>query len=112
MSMFYGVLGQVGVLLDHARTSTNGFDGTIWAIQRRRDTAFHGDYCIGRRFRLVSRPWLGSDFTKAEKVETSSIDSTYSAVAAATGRGFKSRRPDRIFRPQMNTDFTDSADDW
>ena len=80
--------------MDHARISVTVFGGIMPAIPKRHAMVFHGFCGTVRAFRTVPKPPEKSGIINQDEVATNSIGYVRSAVAAATGRGFKSRQPD------------------
>jgi hypothetical protein len=96
MSMFFEAVRQVAATLDHVRTSATVSGGIIPATPKRHATAFHGFWCTVRAFRTAPKPREKNGIINQGEVAMNSTDWIPSAVAAATGRGFKSRRPDFV----------------
>ncbi len=69
-------------------------DVTMPVNQRRRSMGFRGLCFRPRILPTVLRPWQGNDITKLGEAAMSSI-ALPRAVAAATGRRFKSCHPDQ-----------------
>jgi len=98
--MFYVYILQsattAGVMWAPVRTSMNEFIVTLPVTQNPRDTVSRGFCFAAKVFRLGQKRQEKSAITKADAVETNSTAFYFydSAVAAATGRGFESRRPD------------------
>ena len=80
---------------DRVRTSMNVFGGTILVIPRPRVTESM-DSVIPKRFLAVPMLQEENNIIKQVEVATNSIKCNGRTVAAATGRGFESRRPDTI----------------
>jgi len=79
---------------DRARTSLNVFGATISVIPKLRVTACRGLWSTVKAFLVAPKPQKESDITNLAVVAVNSSAWVCSAVAAATGRGFESRRPD------------------
>jgi hypothetical protein len=79
---------------DRARTWKSAFADTMRVIRKRHAMAFHGFWCTVSAFRPAPKLRERSGITNQDEVAMNSTGWTLSAVAAATGRGFKSRRPD------------------
>ena len=73
--------------------SANGCDDIISVIQKRLDMVSHGACCISRASKLAQKPHKENDIIRPDEVETSLTAGLSRTVAAATGRGFKSRQP-------------------
>jgi hypothetical protein len=71
------------------------FGAITLVIPKPRNMERHGFSSIVKALLLVPKPSGANDITRPDEVETSSIGYCR-AVAAATGRGFKSHQPDRI----------------
>ena len=78
---------------DRARTSLNVFGGTIWAIPKPLVMACRGLWSTVKAFLVAPKRQKESDITNLAVVAMNSSAWVCSAVAAATGPGFKSRRP-------------------
>jgi hypothetical protein len=72
------------------------FGATILVIPKLRVTAFHGLWSTVKAFLVAPKPQKESDITSLAVVAMNSSAWIYSTVAAATGRGFESRRPERF----------------
>ena len=72
----------------------NEFIVTMPVTRNPRDTVPRGFCFAGKVFRLGQKRQEKSAITKADAVGTNSTAFYDSAVAAATGRGFESHRPD------------------
>jgi len=80
----------------------NVFGGTIWAIPKPPVMACRGLCSTVKAFLVALKPQKESDIINPAVVAMNSSAWVYSAVAAATGRGFKSRRPDAFSYIKMN----------
>ena len=70
------------------------FGVTISVIPKLRVTVFRGSWTTGNPSSPVLKPREENVISKPGAVVMNSIGYGCSAVAAATGRGFESRRPD------------------
>jgi hypothetical protein len=92
--MFYAAPRRAVGMWDHVTTSMSASIDITPVTLKRHAMAFHGFWCIAKPFVIAPKPSEGSDIIKRAEVATSWTGWIYSAVAAATGRRFKSRRPD------------------
>jgi len=72
----------------------SAFSGVILATPRRHGRESHGLWYTAKSSQIAPMPPEKSGILKQEKVAMISIGLRCGAVAATTGRGFKSRRPD------------------
>src|SRR5258705_8375686 len=77
----------------HVRIWPSGFAATTPVIPKRRNMVCHGSSFIAKPFLLARKRHNANDTTRVAVVEMNLI-SYDRAVAAATGRRFKSSRPD------------------
>src|SRR5438477_5989124 len=76
-----------------ARIATNGCAETMPASQKQRSMACRGSWFTAKSFQRVAKQQPENDITKPAVVAMN-LAHSYRAVAAATGRRFKSCRPD------------------
>ena len=81
----------------HARICANEFDATMRAIRKRRNLERLGSSSIVKALSVALKQHNVSDITRQGEVGMNSTNSRR-AVAAATGRRFKSSRPDMNHR--------------
>jgi hypothetical protein len=82
---------------DHVNICKNEYAATIWAIPKQHATACLGLSSMLKRSQREPKQWRESVSSKLDVAEMSSTMCNSSAVAAATGRGFKSRPTDFNF---------------
>lgn len=85
---------------DRAKILLNVFGGTIWAIPKPPVMACRGLWSTVKAFLVVPKPQKESEITNLAVVAKNSSACVCSAVAAGTGRGFKSRRSDKNKRSE------------
>jgi hypothetical protein len=94
MFMFCGA-GRPGAdMSGPVQTSRIGFNDTMLVVPRRLATVFHGSCCTAKAFPLALMRRKGNGISKQDEDVMISTGWTRSAVAAASGRGFESRRPE------------------
>ena len=78
------------------------FGGTILVIPRPRVTESHGLWYILKRFLTVPMLQEENNIIKQVEVATNLINCDSRTVAAATGRGFESRRPEKFLTTDLH----------
>jgi hypothetical protein len=81
-------------MLDRVKTLKIVLGDIMPVIQKLRNTASRGCWCTVKALRIAPKQYDESVTTKQDAVGKNLIDSLDRTVAAATGRGFKSRQPE------------------
>gem|GEM_PF-3095472 len=91
--MFCAAAKLIDATWVHAKIWMNVSAATIWVIPKLPVMAFHGIWFTVSALLIAPMRQKRSDTTNQGGVETNWIDCGCRTVAAATGRGFESRRP-------------------
>ena len=91
---FCAAARPAAAIWDPVKISMSVFGATISVIPKLRVTAYRGLWSTVKAFLVAPKPQKESNITNLAVVAMNSSAWVCSAVAAATGRGFESRRPD------------------